>query len=173
MLYGRQARGRNNCRMAKTPRPSVAHLGHCVREWRKVRGETLESLAGKAGVTHGAISQLERGDTNYTQGMLEALASALNCRPSQLLEPPPIDAQLASRLNAAPDALEGVLSASLTTLVGSGEQLPEWPKMIAGSIRAWLGHGNTAQTKRGTQPRKAPAGNREGSRPRESNAPKS
>ena len=37
------------------------------------------------GVTHGALSQLERGLTNYTQPMLEALAEALQCDPADLI----------------------------------------------------------------------------------------
>ena len=37
------------------------------------------------GVTHGAMSQLERGFIKYTQPMLEALAEALRCTPGDLL----------------------------------------------------------------------------------------
>lgn len=55
------------------------------REWRKHRGLTLEVLAERVGVTAGALSQLERGETNYTQPMLEALANALMCEPADLL----------------------------------------------------------------------------------------
>jgi len=69
------------------------HPRHFIREWRKHRGLTLERLAERIEVTHGAISQLERGLVNYTQPMLEALASALSCEPSDLLRPPPIDAE--------------------------------------------------------------------------------
>jgi transcriptional regulator with XRE-family HTH domain len=41
------------------------------------------------GVTHGAISQLERGQINYTQPMLEAIAAALHCRVGDLVERDP------------------------------------------------------------------------------------
>lgn len=64
---------------------------HFVREWRKYRGLTQEQLAERAGVTDGAISQLERGDTKYTQPMLEALADALNCAPADLVMRDPTD----------------------------------------------------------------------------------
>ena len=37
------------------------------------------------GITHGAMSQLERGLTGYTQPMLEALAEILRCKPADLL----------------------------------------------------------------------------------------
>lgn len=58
---------------------------HFVREWRKYRGLTLEQLAERVEVTHGALSQLERGLVNYTQPMLEALADALNCEAGDLI----------------------------------------------------------------------------------------
>ena len=59
------------------------------REWRVHRGFTLEKLAERIGVTAGALSQLERGETGYTQPMLEALADALNCNPPDLIMRPP------------------------------------------------------------------------------------
>lgn len=58
---------------------------HFIREWRKHRGLTLEQLAERVGLTHGAISQLERGETNYTQPTLEAIAEALDCEPADLI----------------------------------------------------------------------------------------
>lgn len=58
---------------------------HFIRQWRKHRGYTLEQLAEMVGVTHGALSQLERGLVNYTQPMLEALAVALSCEPADLI----------------------------------------------------------------------------------------
>ena len=42
----------------------------------------LERLAERIDVTAGALSQLERGDTGYTQPMLEALVEALSCEPA-------------------------------------------------------------------------------------------
>lgn len=58
---------------------------HFIRQWRKYRGLTLERLAERVGVTHGALSQLERGEINYTQPTLEALAFALSCEPGDLI----------------------------------------------------------------------------------------
>lgn len=58
---------------------------HKIRQWRKHRGLTLEQLAERIGVTHGALSQLERGEVNYTQPMLEALADELRCTPGDLV----------------------------------------------------------------------------------------
>lgn len=64
----------------KPPKPR-----HFIRQWRKHRGLTQEQLAEIVGVTHGAISQLERGETGYTQPMLEALAAAMHCGPADLI----------------------------------------------------------------------------------------
>ena len=56
-----------------------------IRAWRKHRKLTLERLAERLDVTAGALSQLERGETSYTQPMLEALADALACEPADLI----------------------------------------------------------------------------------------
>lgn len=66
--------------MSKFPPPK-----HYVKEWRKFRGLTQERLAERTPFTPGAISQLETGRTQYTQAMIEALASALNCEPGDLI----------------------------------------------------------------------------------------
>lgn len=58
---------------------------HFIKLWRHHRGLTQDRLAERVGVTHGALSQLERGLTNYTQPMLEALADALQCEPQDLI----------------------------------------------------------------------------------------
>jgi DNA-binding Xre family transcriptional regulator len=42
-------------------------------------------LAEKLDLTHGAISQLERGLVGWTQPTLEALAKALECTPADLI----------------------------------------------------------------------------------------
>jgi transcriptional regulator with XRE-family HTH domain len=71
------------------PRFKKGSHRHYVREWRLHRGLSLTRLAERIGVTHGAISQLENGKVAYTQGMLEALADALNCTPADLVGRPP------------------------------------------------------------------------------------
>ena len=68
-----------------TPRFKQPKARHFIRAWRKHRGYTLEQLAEMINVTHGALSQLERGLTNYTQPMIEALAEALSCAPADLI----------------------------------------------------------------------------------------
>lgn len=57
-----------------------------IREWRKHRHLTLEQLANRVGMTPSGLSLLERGQSGYTQGILEALAEALATTPSALLD---------------------------------------------------------------------------------------
>jgi len=60
-----------------------------LKAWRLYRGLTLERLAERVGVQPSALSYLERGQSAYNQGMLEALAEALNVTPSHILEVDP------------------------------------------------------------------------------------
>lgn len=74
-----------------------------IRAWRKHRKLTLEQVAEHIGVTAGALSQLERGDVNYTQPMLEALAQMFGCEPADLISRPPnIESGLAQVWDAIP-----------------------------------------------------------------------
>lgn len=75
---------------------------------------TLEQLAERVGVTHGALSQLERGVINYTQTMLEALAGALSCTPADLIVRDPEDQSAAW---AIVDELEHVTGATRDRVV--------------------------------------------------------
>ena len=56
-----------------------------IREWRLARGLTLEQLADRIGLQASALSYLERGQSAYTQGTLEALAEALGTDPASLI----------------------------------------------------------------------------------------
>jgi transcriptional regulator with XRE-family HTH domain len=74
--------------MAKQVRTLFKHQGkprHFIKDWRLYRGLTQERLAERLGMTHGAVSQLERGLVGYSQDSLEALADALQCEPADLL----------------------------------------------------------------------------------------
>jgi len=61
-------------------------FGAHLRELRTVRGLTQAQLAEKARTSTPFISQLERGVTTPTLGMLLRLAEALECRPSDLIK---------------------------------------------------------------------------------------
>jgi transcriptional regulator with XRE-family HTH domain len=69
-----------------TPRDEGEVFGAHLRELRTARGLTQAQLAEKARTSTPFISQLERGVTTPTLGMLLRLAVALDQRPSQLIK---------------------------------------------------------------------------------------
>ncbi|WP_079131827.1 helix-turn-helix domain-containing protein [Streptomyces nanshensis] len=67
----------------------LATIGTTVRATRRVLGMTVEALASRAGVSTGALSQLERGQGNPSLQTLQRLASALSIPLVQLLQGAP------------------------------------------------------------------------------------
>lgn len=65
--------------------PSEA-LGRSLRSTRTQLGLTVEAFAHRAGVSVGAVSQLERGQGNPSLSTLERLAAALGVPVSRLLQ---------------------------------------------------------------------------------------
>jgi len=61
-------------------------FGAHLRQLRTDRGMTQAQLAENARTSTPFISQLERGVTTPTLGMLLRLADALECRPSELIK---------------------------------------------------------------------------------------
>lgn len=69
---------------------------HYIREWRKYRGLSLRRLAermelepGVALTSHANIQRIEKNEQPYTQEILEAIADALDCAPTDLLSVDP------------------------------------------------------------------------------------
>lgn len=63
-----------------------------IREWREYRGLSLRRLADRLEmngpnetISHASLGRIETGDQPYSQPILEALASALNCSVTDLL----------------------------------------------------------------------------------------
>lgn len=78
--------GQQYCHMAMKAHPKRKQFRKTfVREWRLSRGLTLEQLADRIGMQASALSYLERGQSAYTQGTLEALAEALGTDPASLI----------------------------------------------------------------------------------------
>lgn len=65
------------------PQPA---LGAAIRDLRQKRGETLKTLASKAGITWGTLGVIERGEANPTWGTVQAIADALGLSISELAE---------------------------------------------------------------------------------------
>lgn len=62
--------------------------GERLKYWRLVRGMTQRDLAGKAGTTHAAVSQIEAGKRQPRPSMILKLAEALGVKPEDLLRGP-------------------------------------------------------------------------------------
>lgn len=83
------------------PHPKPARRPTYIRSWRKHRDLTLAQLADRLAteleveISEGQLSRIERGETPYSQDILEAIAAALRCEPADLLVRDP----------AAPDAI--------------------------------------------------------------------
>lgn len=60
-----------------------------LREWRHHRNKTQEQLAQAVGITKVHVSNVERGERQYTQELLEAFAGYLECEPWQILNVDP------------------------------------------------------------------------------------
>lgn len=70
---------------------------HYIREWRKHRRLTLRQLCerlenepGEPLVSESQLAKIERGEQNYRQEYLEAIAVALNTTPAMLLSHNPL-----------------------------------------------------------------------------------
>lgn len=79
--------------MSKTarPHPKPARRPTFIRAWRKHRGLTLAQLTDRLAteleveISEGQVSRIERGETPYSQDILEAFAAALRCEPADLI----------------------------------------------------------------------------------------
>jgi transcriptional regulator with XRE-family HTH domain len=73
------------------PHPKPARRPTFIRAWRKHRGLTLAQLADRlqveleVDISEGQLSRIERGETPYSQDILEAVAQALRCEPADLI----------------------------------------------------------------------------------------
>jgi transcriptional regulator with XRE-family HTH domain len=76
-----------------TPRFKAGPRRTFIREWRVVRGLTLERLADRIGTTHASLSRIERGMQPYSQPILEGLATALQTDVASLLIRNPLDGE--------------------------------------------------------------------------------
>ena len=54
-------------------------LGERIRQMRKARGLTQESLADKAGIDRSYVGGVERGERNLTFSMLCQICEAMSC----------------------------------------------------------------------------------------------
>jgi transcriptional regulator with XRE-family HTH domain len=69
------------------PSPADLAFGRRIRQRRKAKGLSIADLAGRAGVSTGALSQIERGLSSPTIRQLWVLSSALEVSASALVAP--------------------------------------------------------------------------------------
>lgn len=62
-----------------------------IKHWRKATGWSQTELGNEVGLSTATISQIENGNTGYTQANLEAIACALGCQVVDLLIRDPRD----------------------------------------------------------------------------------
>jgi len=60
-----------------------------LREWRKFRERSLESVSARMGLTYTQLSKVERGLHPYNQHILEIAALEYRCTVTDILSRPP------------------------------------------------------------------------------------
>lgn len=65
---------------------NTARMKNRIREFRKAKGMTQEQLAISIGKVKSAISKLENGNADISGLILESIARALDCRPTDLID---------------------------------------------------------------------------------------
>lgn len=95
---------------------------HFIREWRKHREMTQEDLSGMASVGRSYLAQIERGERQYDQKLLEKLAVALRCTPADLIARAPDAGQSIDALLETVDESEKArIAAAIRALIGMPE----------------------------------------------------
>ncbi len=67
------------------PQDAQSQLPNRLKEWRLLRGLSMQALAEKCGTTRAQIDKLERGERRLTIDWLMRLAKPLNCNAADLL----------------------------------------------------------------------------------------
>lgn len=64
------------------------YLGSFIHSFRRAKGESLQALAQRSGVSKSMIAQIESGQTSPTLTVLAKLAQAMDVRLGDLVQPP-------------------------------------------------------------------------------------
>lgn len=81
--------GGNFTPMTKRVGSGNGNATHYLREWRKGKGHSQETLAERAGTTKATISRTETGGQSLMPSALKLYADILGTHPSVILERPP------------------------------------------------------------------------------------
>jgi DNA-binding XRE family transcriptional regulator len=85
-LRGQPSKGSKSIMTPRTPQnpESQQALGKTIRELRSKKGDSLEALAGKAGITKNMLSLIERGEGNPSWSTMRGIAKALGVPVAEL-----------------------------------------------------------------------------------------
>ncbi|WP_305857685.1 helix-turn-helix domain-containing protein [Balneatrix alpica] len=78
----------NHTEQYKVDSPSFDYLGSFIRSFRSAKGESLQGLAQRSGVSKSMIAQIEAGKTSPTLAVLAKLAQAMEISLRDLVQPP-------------------------------------------------------------------------------------
>lgn len=96
-----------------------------IREWRRYRDMSQEELAARVGTTSQSIGRYEKGARTVTIDQLEVLATALGCKPADLLPDPEsslseTERQLLERFDQLDEGRKVALMQVLDAMVAGG-----------------------------------------------------
>src|SRR4030095_11658660 len=90
--------------MKETASPDInQRIAGRVRDLRSARGQSLETLAQRSGVSRSMISLIERGEASATAVVLEKLAASLGVSLAALFEDATAPASPLARRKAQPE----------------------------------------------------------------------
>lgn len=76
--------------MAPVKKPEHHRRVTYLREWRKYRKLSQETLADRLEIDRTTLSRIERGELPYNQDFLERAAVALGCEPEDIISRDPL-----------------------------------------------------------------------------------
>lgn len=77
--------------MPPIAKPKRERRPNFLRQWRKHRGLTLETVGAEVGMTGPNLGRVEKGEIPYSQDLLEQLADLYGCEIADLLVRDPTD----------------------------------------------------------------------------------
>ena len=72
-------------RMPPVPKPKHQRQPHYMRQWRKHAKLSQEAAAERVGIDRATLSKIEAGKVPYNQDLVERLAFAYGCEPSDII----------------------------------------------------------------------------------------
>ena len=110
--------------MPSRSHPKPVLRPHHIKAWRIFRGLDQETAAERIGISRTQLSKIENMKSPYTQGFLQAAASAYQCTEADLIMRNPLDPDapwsLVDQLQKAPEATRQQIRAVVETLLKTG-----------------------------------------------------